>query len=514
MKAIGLLTPSPAKLLLLWAAITLLVGCQSTPHYPEKPATFKLSVDRKSALSQYVTSDLQDHPDLTGVVPLTDGVDAFIARLALVNAASSSIDLQYYIYRADDTGRLLLWHLMDAAERGVRVRILLDDMATKGADDTLVLLAKHRNIDVRLYNPSFERSFRNIAFLSSFSRLNHRMHNKSLTVDNTITVVGGRNIGNEYFSNHSDVDFGDFDLMAIGESVDEVSDQFDLYWNAPLTVDINALTKHEVSKQDLAQAMTVVDNAKAEYRNNPYIKRLLDSDLIQKMQSHSLPWFWGQAKLIYDQPDKQNHQLESDSMLADLGAFLSQAKSEVMIVSPYFVPTREGTSNLIDVVKSGVKVTVITNSLAATDVLAVHAGYRTYRKRLVEAGVRIFEVKANLNIKKTSSWTGSSKSSLHAKTFIIDRSSIFVGSFNFDPRSAWLNTEMGLIIHNEKLAGGVVEGIETSLAADTYRLSLEGDALIWHDDQKGREIYSEPDAGLWRKFLVDCIALLPIESQL
>ena len=346
MKAIGLLTPSPAKLLLLWAAITLLVGCQATPHYPEKPATFKLSVDRKSALSQYVTSDLQDHPDLTGVVPLTDGVDAFIARLALVNAASSSIDLQYYIYRADDTGRLLLWHLMDAAERGVRVRILLDDMATKGADDTLVLLAKHRNIDVRLYNPSFERSFRNIAFLSSFSRLNHRMHNKSLTVDNTITVVGGRNIGNEYFSNHSDVDFGDFDLMAIGESVDEVSDQFDLYWNAPLTVDINALTKHEVSKQDLAQAMTVVDNAKAEYRNNPYIKRLLDSDLIQKMQSHSLPWFWGQAKLIYDQPDKQNHQLESDSMLADLGAFLSQAKSEVMIVSPYFVPTREGTSNL------------------------------------------------------------------------------------------------------------------------------------------------------------------------
>lgn len=514
MKAIGLLSPFPAKLLLLWAAITLLVGCQAAPHYPEKTATFKLSVDPKSALSQYVASDLKANPDLTGVVPLTDGVDAFIARLALVNAASSSIDLQYYIYRADDTGRLLLWHLLDAADRDVRVRILLDDMTTKGADDTLLLLAKHRNIDVRLYNPSFERSFRNIAFISSFSRLNHRMHNKSLTVDNTLTVVGGRNIGNEYFSNNTYVDFGDFDLLAIGESVDEVSDQFDLYWNAPLTVDINALTKYEVSKQDLAQAMTVVDNAKAEYRNNPYIKRLLDSDLIQKMQSHSLPWFWGQAKLIYDQPDKQNHQFESDSMLADLGAFLSQAENEVLLVSPYFVPTREGTSNLIDAVKRGIEVTVLTNSLAATDVLAVHAGYRAYRKRLLEAGVRIFEVKANLNVKKSSSWTGSSKSSLHAKTFIIDRSSIFVGSFNFDPRSAWLNTEMGLIIHNKKLAGGVVEGIETSLAADTYRLSLEDDELVWHDDLKGREIYSEPDAGLWRKFLVDCIALLPIESQL
>ncbi|PKG73417.1 phospholipase [Shewanella sp. Choline-02u-19] len=514
MKAIGLLKSLSIKSMFIWAAIILQVGCQTSPQYPDKTSTFKLATQTQSVLSQYVAADLQANPDLTGVVPLIDGVDAFIARLALVNAATTSIDLQYYIYRADESGRLLLWHLMDAAERGVRVRILLDDMATKDADNTLLLLAMHNNIDVRLYNPSFERHFRNLAFISSFSRLNHRMHNKSLTVDNSITVVGGRNIGNEYFSNNTDVDFGDFDLMAIGEVVDDVSDQFDLYWNAPLTVEINALVEGKATELELAQAMVVVDSAKVEYQDNPYMKRLLSSQLIQKMANHSLPWYWGQAKLIYDQPDKQNHQLDSDSILANLGAFLSQANQEVLIVSPYFVPTRAGANNLIAAVEKGIKVTILTNSLAATDVLAVHAGYRTYRQRLLESGVRIFEVKANLELKRSSSWTGSSKSSLHAKTFIIDKHSLFVGSFNFDPRSAWLNTEMGLIIRNRELASEVVNGIGESLAANTYRLSIRDEEIVWHDDSKQREIYTEPDAGLWRKFLVDCIALLPIESQL
>ncbi|QQX81873.1 phospholipase D family protein [Shewanella sp. KX20019] len=514
MKAIGLLTSLSIKSMFIWAAITLLVGCQTSPQYPDKTSTFKLAKQTQSALSQYVAADLQANPNLTGVVPLNDGVDAFIARLALVNAATTSIDLQYYIYRADESGRLLLWHLLDAAERGVRVRILLDDMATKGADNTLLMLAMNKNIDVRLYNPSFERYFRTLAFISSFSRLNHRMHNKSLTVDNTITVVGGRNIGNEYFSNNTDVDFGDFDLMAIGEAVDDVSDQFDLYWNAPLTVEINALAEVEVTEQELTQAMELVETSKANYQDNPYIKRLLSSQLMQRMEGHSLSWYWGEARLIYDQPDKQNHQSDSDSILANLGTFLSQANQEVLIVSPYFVPTRAGASSLIDAVEKGIEVTIITNSLAATDVLAVHAGYRTYRQRLLEAGVRLFEVKANLDQKQSSSWTGSSKSSLHAKTFIIDKSSIFVGSFNFDPRSAWLNTEMGLIINNGELASGVVNSIEDSLAANSYRLSIRDEELIWHDDSKQREIYTEPDAGLWRKFLVDCIALLPIESQL
>ncbi|MGS0696665.1 phospholipase D family protein [Shewanella sp. 0m-4] len=502
------------KIVLLWAAVVGLVGCQSSPIFPEKPISTKLAAQDEWPLVEYVADDVAAHPDQTGVIPLTDGVDAFIARLALVNAAKASIDIQYYIYRSDDAGRLLTWHLIEAAQRGVRVRILLDDMAIKNADEALVMLADHEKIQVRLYNPSFERKFRNIAFVAGFSRLNHRMHNKSLTVDNTISVVGGRNIGNEYFSNDTDVEFGDFDLMAIGTAVEEVSDQFDLYWNAPLTVEINALSSHRVTEEEIAKALSLVEAEKAAYSTNPYIGRLLNSELITKMANRSLPWFWGTAKLVYDQPDKQNHQLDSDNILSDLGAFLEQATDEVLIVSPYFVPTRAGTQSIIESIKKGVDITVLTNSLAATDVLAVHAGYRQYRQQLLAAGVKIFEVKANPDVKKTSSWSGSSKSSLHAKTFVTDKRSIFVGSFNFDPRSAWLNTEMGLIIDNKSLATSIVDGIEASLVKNTYRLGIEDQQIVWFDDFNQRKIYAEPDAGLWRIFLVDCIALLPIESQL
>ncbi|GIU47679.1 phospholipase D family protein [Shewanella sairae] len=513
MIANGLQTLTPFRLILLWA-VWILTGCQASAVFPDKHPSFKLQQQNTWPLAKFVQPDVLAHPQQTGVIALSDGVDAFIARLALVSSATASIDLQYYIYRADDSGRLLTWHLMQAAERGVRVRILLDDMAIKNADKALTMLAKHENIQVRLYNPSFERSFRNLAFVVGFSRLNHRMHNKSLTIDNTITVVGGRNIGNEYFSNNTDVEFGDFDLMAIGTAVDEVSDQFDLYWNAPLTVEIEALSSIIVTNEEVEQELAIAKSQQQAYNDNPYVTRLLNSDLMAKMKSQSLSWFWGPSKLVYDQPDKQNHQLDSDSILADLGEFLQAAKHEVLLVSPYFVPTRSGTQSIIETVHSGVNVTILTNSLAATDVLAVHAGYRAYRQALLAAGVKIFEVKANPDVKQTSSWSGSSKSSLHAKTFVIDKESVFVGSFNFDPRSAWLNTEMGLIIDNPQFAETVVEGVATNLVKNTYRLALEDDEIVWYDDFSQRKLYSEPDAGLWRKFLVDCIALLPIESQL
>ncbi|MCL1139875.1 phospholipase D family protein [Shewanella pneumatophori] len=513
MNAKGLQTFTPLKLLLIWA-VWVLTGCQSSAVFPDKIISTQLMPQKDWPLVSYLQDDLKAQPGLTGVLPLADGVDALIARLALVSAASASIDMQYYIYRGDDSGRLLMWHLIEAAERGVRVRILLDDMAIKDADEALAMLAQHKNIQVRLYNPSFERSFRNLAFVAGFSRLNHRMHNKSLTVDNAITIVGGRNIGNEYFSNNTEVEFGDFDLMAIGEVVGQVSDQFDLYWNAPISVEINALTVHSVSDKQAAEELSGVAAEKSAYSANPYIERLLQSELIPQMQTNSLSWYWGPTTLVFDQPDKQNHSSETDSILADLSAFLANAQDEVILVSPYFVPTKAGTDSIIETVNRGIDITILTNSLAATDVLAVHAGYRQYRQRLLEAGVKIFEVKANPDIKKTSSWSGSSKSSLHAKTFITDRRSVFVGSFNFDPRSAWLNTEMGLIVDNKQLAQEIVDDLTNNLAKSAYRLAVEDDELVWFDDFNQRKIHTEPDAGLWRKFLVDCIALLPIESQL
>ncbi|AQS38760.1 phosphatidylserine/phosphatidylglycerophosphate/cardiolipin synthase [Shewanella psychrophila] len=492
----------------------LLSACSSVPELADKKTSYRLLPADDSPLAIHVGPQVSEHPEQTGAIPLINGLDAFIARLALIKSANTSIDLQYYIYRNDDAGKLLIWHVLDAAERGVRIRILLDDLTSKNLDQGLLNLASHRNIDVRLFNPSFFRRFRGLEFITGFSRMNRRMHNKSLTVDNSATIVGGRNIGNEYFSNNEDVDFGDFDLMVIGEAVEKVSTQFDRYWNADTSFPIASLTNNVTAADDeLERLGSLLELEREAFESNQYVGRLKLSQLLQQIQENRLIWHWGKSEVVYDPPEKAKNQLQQEWLLSDLSRFLSGAQKEVLIVSPYFVPTKAGTRSLVQSANAGLDITIITNSLAATDVLAVHAGYQGYRQPLLKAGIKIYEVKVD-PLNKPSSWSGSSRSSLHAKTFVLDRKSIFVGSFNFDPRSAHINTEMGIMFHNAIFANAVVVGVEEGLADSTYQLALEGGELIWIDEEKNRVIYAEPDAGFWRKFMADLIALFPLESQL
>ncbi len=491
----------------------LLSACSSAPEQADKIASYRLNPKVDSPLANHVAPLVSDHPAQTGVIPLINGLDAFIARLALIKSANTSIDLQYYIYRSDDAGKLLIWHLLYAAERGVRVRILLDDLTTKRLDQGLVNIASHPNIQVHLFNPSFSRNLRGLEFITGFSRMNRRMHNKSLTVDNSATIVGGRNIGNEYFSNNEEVDFGDFDLMVIGDAVNEVSQQFDRYWNADVSYPIETIATDVAVNEDLEKLGSLLELEREAFESNEYVGRLKLSQLLQQIQDDSLSWYWGESEVVYDPPEKAQSQAEQEWLLADLSRFLSNAQREVLIVSPYFVPTQEGTNSLVRAAKAGLDITVITNSLAATDVLAVHAGYQGYRQPLLEAGIKLFEVKADPQ-RKPSSWSGSSRSSLHAKTFILDRESIFVGSFNFDPRSAHINTEMGIMFHNAVFANEVVVGLEKGMPEAAYKLALEGNEIIWLDEQRKLTLYAEPDAGFWRKFMADLLALLPFESQL
>ena len=491
----------------------LLSACSSAPELLDKKASYRLIPADDSPLATYVSPFIEEHPDKTGVIPLIHGLDAFIARLALIESANTSIDLQYYIYRNDDTGKLLIWHIIDAAERGVRVRILLDDLTTKALDRGLMMLTSHPNIDVRLFNPSYSRTLRGLEFITGFSRMNRRMHNKSLTVDNSASIVGGRNIGNEYFSNNDAVDFGDFDLMFIGESVDEVSIQFDRYWNADVSLPIEALSTYVIVDEDLVQATDSIELEREAFESNQYVARLKLSLLLKQIQENTLVWYWGKAEVVYDPPEKAQRKSEESWLLSDLSRFLSSASREVLIVSPYFVPTREGTKSLVAAAKAGLDIKIITNSLAATDVVAVHAGYQGYRLTLLEAGIKIYEVKAS-PLYKPSAWSGSSRSSLHAKTFILDRESIFVGSFNFDPRSAMINTEMGIMFHNAIFADAIVTGVEKGLPEAAYTLAVEDGELVWLDEADGLTVYAEPGAGFWRKFMADLIALFPFESQL
>ncbi|MCG9698334.1 phospholipase D family protein [Shewanella sp. Isolate11] len=508
--------------IVLIVELSLIGGCSTTVS--ETPLTstlspsYKIAAPADSPLYHFLRADLAAHPNQTGVLPLLSGVDAFAARIKAVQAAQQSIDLQYYIYHDDETGRLLLWSLIDAADRGVRVRVLLDDLTLDTSDQVLAQLASHSNIEIRLFNPSSLRGFGNFGLLLDFSRLNHRMHNKSLTVDNLISIVGGRNIGNEYFSKNSEVEFGDLDLLTIGNAVDKVSEQFDLYWNASVVQQVSDLVAQQQVVQESKltldqQTYERMAKRKQAFAGDEYLQRLKFSDFVSQLKRPHLNWYWGQAEVVFDPPEKAVDKQDQQWLLADIKRYLFQANQQLVIISPYFVPTRAGVVLLSDAVKRGIEVSVITNSLAATDVLAVHAGYQRYRQQLIENGIHIYEFKADKG-KKAISWQGSSRTSLHAKTFILDNDAVFVGSFNFDPRSAQLNTEMGLLFENNAFATSILSGIQLELQDFSYRVIVENGELVWIDDKLNHRYYAEPQAGFWRKFMADFIGLLPIESQL
>ena len=497
-------------------------GCASAPDYPAKSNAFFLTADEQASLSQYAETLQLRHPGKSGVQVLGDPLDAMVARLLLITHATTSIDLQYYIYRGDDTGAMIALALLDAADRGVRVRILLDDLATTSKDEGLLALAQHPNIQVRSFNPNPSRFFSNLGMLFNFPRLNYRMHNKSLTADNRFSIVGGRNIGNEYFAADEALEFGDLDLWLTGPVVTQVSQSFDDYWNAPHVQPISALSDISVNAEQLSAFAKDIDKARDNMASHPYLNRLINSRMLASLaNTHQTKetfgefyqWYWGQAQVWADPPQKQAQEVENHWVVAELWQAMAAAKSELLLISPYFVPTSSGTELLMTLADRGVKVTVITNSLAATDVLAVHAGYKHYRQQLLEAGVKLYEIKPDF-VESHKSLTGSSKSSLHAKTVIFDRKRLFVGSFNFDPRSALLNTEMGVEVEQHQLASRMSKAISLELATQAYELEVVQGELWWRDRASGQIFDSEPGASLWQRLQVEVLSWLPIESQL
>ncbi|GGO71977.1 phospholipase D family protein [Bowmanella pacifica] len=447
-------------------------------------------------------------PQSTGVYPLTTSQSALDVRLALINSAMVSVDLQYYIFRDDLTSKMIAKALLKAAERGVRVRLLLDDWQ-KRSDHNLLSLDSHPNVHVRLFNPVYNRAFRNLAILFNLDQQNRRMHNKSLTVDSLISIVGGRNIGDEYLLNNANVIFGDLDLTAIGPVVQQISQQFDLYWNAPLSADIAGLATRRSRHTETLQSWQAMLKQQLD---SPVTA--LDSDTIRQLQQASA-WYFGEAELFFDHPGKISRNAPTSQMLHQIGAVISKTQSSLLIISPYFIPSQSGTEALIKAATQGIDITIVTNSLASTDVFAVHGWYAHYRKALLKAGITLWEIRVNPIDKPKTRLSGSSRTSLHAKTFVIDNQEVFVGSFNFDPRSANLNSEMGIFIHQPTLASLVGENIGTILPALAYKVQLtDKGQLIWLDLANDRCLNSEPDASLLRRFGAWLSGILPIESIL
>lgn len=502
----------------------LLGGCATLPRDVVRPPSYALGNTNDSRLGQLLQPHLQEHAGASGFHPLADGVEALLARIVLAELAQRSLDVQYYIWHDDLTGRHFAHALLRAADRGVRVRILLDDLGVNARDEVLLNLDAHPNIEIRLFNPIASRSFRNASALADFSRVNRRMHNKAFVADNQAAILGGRNIGDEYFDASGDVAFRDLDVLTIGASVPEVSRAFDTFWNSEVSYPVSSLSELKGGVADLPQLRAMLAAFIEAEKNSPYIGAARQA-LLDDMTAGRYRFTWGKAHLLYDAPDKVLHPPErvEGTLLPQFGSLGLQAQRSLLIVSPYFVPGESGVRWLAEQVQRGVAVTVLTNSLAATDVSAVHAGYQRYRRDLLEAGVRLYEIKADAPEQgRKKKQVGGSRASLHAKTFVFDRSAVFIGSMNLDPRSIQLNTEIGVLCESPELAAFLAQGVESNLDRAAYRVELEKSAeggaarIVWRESLPEGTVShtSEPEASAWRRLGVWFMGLLPIEGQL
>ncbi|HYP85224.1 phospholipase D family protein [Variovorax sp.] len=495
-------------------AASLLSACSSLPPLPERPAVHALPFSEQTPLGSATAAQARPHPGKTGVVAISDGHVAIAVRLALVRAAARSIDIQTYIWHADAAGTLLYDEVLRAADRGVRVRILLDDANTTGLDPTLALLDAHPDVEVRLYNPFAGRGSRALGYLGDFGRLNHRMHNKSFTVDNAVAVVGGRNIADEYFETGDQTGLVDLDAVAIGQVVGEVSGEFDLFWNSASAYpagmvlgDVAPLERAELDKR----ARAIADDPEAPR----YREAVAHSPLVAALLSGTLQPEWTTARVLHDDPEKtlDPPDTSKDLLLPRLAAAFGHPTRSLHIVSPYFVPGDAGTQLLAGLAQQGVQVGILTNSLAANDVKPVHAGYAKHRKALLRAGVRLYELRpeaANIAMRAKEVGRGS-RAGLHAKSYAVDGRAIFIGSFNLDPRSARLNTEMGLVIDSPTLARHLASGVDGAYPALAYRVQLNAQGNTDWEDGSGVVQTVDPETSWLERTIVRIESWLPIE---
>ena len=511
--------------MLLAATATALTGCASLPPLGERPVTTAIDPATKTALSK-IAIDSSPGDDLTGFRLMPVGSFALDTRVQLAQRAEKTLDVQYYLMADDRTGRYLMRALRDAALRGVRVRILLDDLYTGGEDDLLLGLAATPNIEIRLFNP-FPGG--RGGFLSRFAaspqdigRLNHRMHNKLFIADNAMAVAGGRNIADEYFQRSTSENFVDLDLFVCGAVVPQLSDIFDEYWNSNFVYPLKAIAHSSQSHNQLVQSFKTSMNPE----NAPIPEALPPNDVLgygplsDDLERGRLGLIWGIAFAYADVPAKiiSKDDKDNDTVQYNLIELMSDAKSEVLISSPYMIPGKAGMAMMEGDRKRGVRVRVMTNSLASTDEPVVHIGYSHYRRAMIKAGVEVFELSPG-RIKKATRLGvfGTSIGRLHAKIAVIDKQTVFIGSMNFDPRSANENTELAIISENGQLAREVSRLLDITQLQSCYRVLLdkegnlewvspvESDMLIEHD---------EPDTGWWLRFQQHLLSPLAPEELL
>ena len=470
---------------------------------------------------------------------VSEGTEAFLIRMALLRLAEHSVDLQYFVWKSDLIGKMLFHNILLAADRGVQVRILLDDITldTK-TKKILYALAQHKHIEVRIYNPISTNKIRALGALFSVKRINRRMHNKSFTADGQYTIVGGRNIETNYFTADIKSNYADLDLVSVGPIVKKVNTQFNIYWNSGIAIPVKLFkdNKHNIDTLSAARKKLndfVYKNKNSVYtlevkQSKMYTRIINDIDGVKKDKLYK-----GKATIVYDDPQKTLGKTKEETVYLTtlMQPYIDKVQHSLDLISPYFVPGSRGIKNLADMVKRGIKIRVITNSLSSTDGYMAQSGYARHRLALLKAGVELYELKAEAKTEVSHLLKQSAKTrnALHAKIYIFDKKEVYIGSFNIDPRSANLNTELGIVCTMPNMAAYIAKTLfDENIKYETYKVvlvkkdilinkqTIPRGTIVWIETLGDKKIYhtTQPQTTTWQRFNEKIYSLLPIESQL
>ena len=526
------------KFSLVLLIIAVLSGCASLPPGSDfqRNASSALAHPEQTRLGQQFDNAGLQHGGNSGFRIIPVGADGFLTRMQMINAAERTLDLQYFIFRGDETGQLLTGAVLRAADRGVRVRVLIDDGETVTGDDQIEKLEAHPSVEIRIFNPFAYRGhsklIKAVEFMFNSSRLDYRMHNKLLVVDNAIALIGGRNIGDQYFQIDPESQFADDDVFAAGPIARQLSATFDEFWNNGLSIPAAALSEEKSNHAALKEQRSVlkVQNREKKTEGMDYVKRIETGEPFNSMLSGRLPLIWAHAQLISDSPDKKK--VESGEMVGrlmhrEVAKAANAVQSELLMVTPYLIPGDEGMQLFSDLRQRNIRVRILTSSLESSTVLLAQAGYMHYRVPLLEKGVELYEIRSLLGNSRGSGQTTKisrfGNYSLHAKLFVFDRQSVFIGSMNFDQRSLHLNTEIGLIIDSPELAQQVAARFEAMVQpVNSYMLTLRPNdaggapSLVWNTQEDGQlvEYDTEPARSNWQRFKVNVLSILPMDNEL
>ena len=496
-------------------ALLLLAGCVGLPQHVIKYRSDALRSPQTTTLGRIALASADDNPRyLSGIRLLASGEEAFDSLIALADRAERTLDIQYYIIHQDESARILLQHVRGAADRGVRVRVLVDDLNTAGEDRRFMHLEQHVNVDVRVFNPfPGGRSATWTRILNSISdipRINHRMHNKLFVADNAIAITGGRNIGDEYFTRDKRSNFIDLDVVAAGPVVPQLSASFDAFWNSKYSYPIASLAA-PVPAAPPPPLLPPSEAVPADAANW----------LAGELDEGRLDLAWVPATVLADRPAKIASEIspgEEETIANNVAALMRSAQKEVIVISPYFVPGKQGVELMRELTERGVHIRVLTNSLASTDSPLVHNGYSRYRVALLKLGVELSEVRPKLGQHRPRfhPFRGSS-ASLHAKALVIDQKSVFIGSLNMDARSARTNSELGLVIRSADIARQVTGLLDDISADGSYKLSLDqAGHIVWTSGEAGAERvwHTDPETTHVQRFLLKLVAPFAGEEML